>query len=80
MASEATPKTSSIPPEKARDIPGEVLKLIGYDFGGPYLGFVEEGRMRDEYFHEGGWHDMLRHSLLRPDYDGVPWRPPQPTM
>ena len=33
----------SIPPEKARDIPGEVLKLIGYDFGGPYLGFVEEG-------------------------------------
>ncbi len=33
----------SIPPEKAGDIPHEVLKLIGYDFGGPYLGFVEEG-------------------------------------
>ena len=33
----------SIPPEKAKNIPHEVLKLIGYDFGGPYLGFVEEG-------------------------------------
>ncbi len=33
----------SIPPEKAGDIPHEVLRLIGYDFGGPYLGFVEEG-------------------------------------
>jgi ectoine hydroxylase-related dioxygenase (phytanoyl-CoA dioxygenase family) len=29
--------------EKAKDIPHEVLKLIGYDFGGPYLGFVETG-------------------------------------
>ncbi|WP_164516577.1 phytanoyl-CoA dioxygenase family protein [Minwuia thermotolerans] len=33
----------SIPPDKAKDIPHEVLKLIGYDFGGPYLGFVETG-------------------------------------
>ncbi|WP_416899267.1 MAG: phytanoyl-CoA dioxygenase family protein [Minwuia sp.] len=33
----------SIPPEKAGEIPHEVLKLIGYDFGGPYLGFVESG-------------------------------------
>lgn len=33
----------SIPPDKAGDIPNEVLKLIGYDFGGPYLGFVEQG-------------------------------------
>ena len=33
----------SIPPEKARDIPHDVLRLIGYDFAGPYLGFVEEG-------------------------------------
>jgi RimJ/RimL family protein N-acetyltransferase len=28
------------------------------------LGFVEEGVLRDEYFHDGGWHDMLRMSLL----------------
>lgn len=28
------------------------------------LGFVEEGVLREEYFHEGGWHDMLRMSLL----------------
>ena len=33
----------SIPPEKAKDLPHDVLQLIGYDFGGPYLGFVEEG-------------------------------------
>ncbi|MEM7342112.1 MAG: phytanoyl-CoA dioxygenase family protein [Actinomycetota bacterium] len=33
----------SIPPEKAQGIPNEVLALIGYDFGGPYLGFVEQG-------------------------------------
>jgi len=32
----------SIPPDKARDMSEEVLKLIGYDFGAPYLGFVEE--------------------------------------
>jgi RimJ/RimL family protein N-acetyltransferase len=28
------------------------------------LGFVHEGRLREEYFHEDGWHDMLRMSLL----------------
>ncbi len=28
------------------------------------LGFVEEGILRDEYFHEDGWHDMVRMSLL----------------
>ncbi len=33
----------SIPPERAKDFSHEILKLIGYDFGGPYLGFVEEG-------------------------------------
>ena len=33
----------AVPPDKAKDIPQEVLKLLGYDFGGPYLGFVEEG-------------------------------------
>jgi RimJ/RimL family protein N-acetyltransferase len=28
------------------------------------LGFVEEGVLREEYFHEGGWHDMVRMSML----------------
>jgi len=28
------------------------------------LGFVEEGILREEYFHEGGWHDMVRLSKL----------------
>jgi RimJ/RimL family protein N-acetyltransferase len=40
------------------------------------LGFVEEGVLRDEYFHEGGWHDMVRMSVLRPEWrqpkDGAP--------
>jgi RimJ/RimL family protein N-acetyltransferase len=28
------------------------------------LGFIEEGTLREEYFHEGHWHDMVRMSLL----------------
>lgn len=28
------------------------------------LGFVDEGILREEYFHEGGWHDMVRMSKL----------------
>jgi RimJ/RimL family protein N-acetyltransferase len=28
------------------------------------LGFQEEGVLREEYFHEGTWHDMARMSLL----------------
>jgi RimJ/RimL family protein N-acetyltransferase len=28
------------------------------------LGFTEEGVLREEYFHEGEWHDMTRMSLL----------------
>ena len=28
------------------------------------LGFVQEGLLREEYFHEGAWHDMARLSLL----------------
>lgn len=28
------------------------------------LGFREEGVLREEYFHDGGWHDMVRLSLL----------------
>lgn len=28
------------------------------------IGFLEEGILREEYFHKGGWHDMLRMSIL----------------
>jgi [ribosomal protein S5]-alanine N-acetyltransferase len=28
------------------------------------LGFVEEGVLREEYFHEDAWHDMVRMSML----------------
>jgi RimJ/RimL family protein N-acetyltransferase len=28
------------------------------------LGFIEEGVLREEYFHEGAWHDMVRMSML----------------
>ncbi len=28
------------------------------------LGFVEEGVLREEYFHDGQWHDMVRMSML----------------
>ncbi|MCB9668392.1 MAG: GNAT family N-acetyltransferase [Alphaproteobacteria bacterium] len=31
------------------------------------LGFQEEGRLRDEYFHADAFHDMVRHGLLRTD-------------
>lgn len=33
----------SSPPEVARHFPEQLQRLIGYDLGGPYLGFVEEG-------------------------------------
>lgn len=32
------------------------------------LGFVEEGVLRDEYFHRGTFHDMVRHSLLEHEH------------
>lgn len=28
------------------------------------IGFVDEGVLREEYFHDGGWHDMVRMSVL----------------
>lgn len=28
------------------------------------VGFVEEGVLREEYFHDDGWHDMVRMSVL----------------
>lgn len=31
------------------------------------LGFTEEGVLRDEYFHQGSFHDMIRWSLLEDD-------------
>ena len=33
----------SLPPEIARGLPEELARLVGYDFGAPYLGFVEAG-------------------------------------
>lgn len=32
------------------------------------LGFVDEGVLRDEYFHEGAWHDMVRLGMLRHEW------------
>lgn len=28
------------------------------------IGFRQEGLLREEYFHDGGWHDMVRMSML----------------
>lgn len=33
----------SLPPDIARALPPELQRLVGYDFGAPYLGFVEAG-------------------------------------
>ena len=33
-------------------------------------GFVVEGTLRDEYFHAGGYHDMIRLSLLEDEWRG----------
>lgn len=32
------------------------------------LGFVEEGVLRDEYFHQGAWHNMVRMGLLAKEW------------
>lgn len=32
------------------------------------LGFIDEGVLRDEYFHEGAWHDMVRLGMLRHEW------------
>jgi RimJ/RimL family protein N-acetyltransferase len=39
------------------------------------IGFVEEGVLREEYFHEGAWHDMVRMSVLAHE-----WQPPAPVL
>jgi RimJ/RimL family protein N-acetyltransferase len=36
------------------------------------IGFVEEGVLREEYFHEGGWHDMVRMSVLAHEWPRPP--------
>ena len=42
------------------------------------LGFGDEGRMRDEYFHRGQWHDMIRWSMLNHEYQSAVWRRGRP--
>ena len=32
------------------------------------VGFVQEGVLREEYFHEDGWHDMVRMSVLASEW------------
>ena len=44
------------PPEFAKDYPERLQRLIGYDYGGPYLGFVNGDDP---------------HRVLEPQYDGV---------
>jgi RimJ/RimL family protein N-acetyltransferase len=34
------------------------------------IGFASEGVLRDEYFHDGAWHDMVRMSLLANEWPG----------
>lgn len=35
------------------------------------LGFVDEGVLREEYFHEDGWHNMVRLSMLAHEWAGA---------
>jgi RimJ/RimL family protein N-acetyltransferase len=35
------------------------------------IGFREEGVLREEYFHEGGWHDMVRMSMLDREWQAI---------
>lgn len=35
------------------------------------LGFREEGVLREEYFHEGAWHDMVRMSMLAREWQAI---------
>ena len=38
------------------------------------LGFVEEGVLRDEYRHDGAWHNMVRMGLLADEWRSAPPR------
>ena len=51
----------SLPPPVAKKLPPELQRLVGYDFGGPYLGFVEEGNPQ-ALLQEGTERDMARTS------------------
>lgn len=35
------------------------------------IGFREEGILREEYFHEGRWHDMVRMSMLDREWQAI---------
>ena len=35
------------------------------------LCFVPEGHLRDEYFHAGAYHDMVRYGLLEQDFEAL---------
>jgi RimJ/RimL family protein N-acetyltransferase len=35
------------------------------------VGFREEGVLREEYFHDGQWHDMVRMSLLAREWQAI---------
>jgi RimJ/RimL family protein N-acetyltransferase len=43
------------------------------------LGFVEEGILREEYWHQNGWYDMVRMSMLAREWAGLRQRAPQQT-
>ncbi len=49
----------SLPPEAARVLPEALQRLIGYDLGGPYLGFVEDGNPH-VLLEDGAERDMTR--------------------
>jgi RimJ/RimL family protein N-acetyltransferase len=39
------------------------------------IGFQQEGLLREEYFHEDGWHDMVRMSMLAREWPALRDRP-----
>lgn len=57
------------PPEVAREYPEQLQRLIGYDFGGPFLGFVEgdDPRRILEFGYEGAPRRAVHRS--RPEID-----------
>ena len=49
----------SAPPEVARHFPEKLQRLIGYDLGGPYLGFIEQGNPH-QLLEDGSEEDYAR--------------------
>ena len=35
------------------------------------LSYCQEGLLRDEYFHAGGFHNMMRHAMLEEEFSGL---------